>query len=177
MKEWIALFSQTGSELLAVCKALDRYPDAIITTNYTSVNTELLSVIRDRKIPFHMMPKPSKVQYIQLLGDCDLVTLHGWLYIVPEVICCQYAIYNGHPGLITKYPELKGRDPQKKAYDLQLPTSGSVIHKVIGEVDSGEIIYSAEISIAQKSLPDTMCALHEASIRLWINFLSKELYK
>ena len=44
----------------------------------------------------------------------DLITLHGYLRIIPENICkqCKH-IYNGHPGLINMYPELKGKDPQE----------------------------------------------------------------
>ena len=49
--------------------------------------------------------------------DNTLITLNGWLRIVPPDKCAKYNIYNGHPGLITKYPELKGKDPQQRMWE------------------------------------------------------------
>ena len=69
-----------------------------------------------------------------------IVTLHGWLRIVPPYVCERSKIYNGHPGLITKYPELKGKDPQEKAFKLKHKTIGCVLHKVSAGVDEGKIV-------------------------------------
>ena len=41
----------------------------------------------------------------------------------PGEVCEKRNIYNGHPGLITQYPQLKGKDPQQKAIDLGLEYS------------------------------------------------------
>jgi folate-dependent phosphoribosylglycinamide formyltransferase PurN len=56
-----------------------------------------------------------------------IVTLHGWLRVIPAYVCERSRIYNGHPGLITKYPELKGKDPQVRAFikEGKYPTSRS----------------------------------------------------
>ena len=82
-------------------------------------------------------------------------------------------MYNGHPGLITKYPELKGKDPQQKAWDLDLPTSGCVIHKVIAGVDEGPVMRDVEVSIRNLTMDQTFQALHKASVKLWVNFLRR----
>ena len=96
--------------------------------------------------------------------------------IVPEEICGRYEIYNGHPGLITKYPELKGKDPQERAYNDKYKTAGSVIHRVVPEVDAGEILAEEEVDIKDKSLNEVYESLHEISSDLWVEFL-KEKFK
>ena len=94
---------------------------------------------------------------------------------MPPCICKLFNIYNGHPGLITKYPELKGKDPQEKAYKLEMKETGSVIHKVTAEIDSGDIVSESPISIEGKTLDEVYVILHNNSINLWINFI-KERY-
>ena len=94
---------------------------------------------------------------------------------MPGDICDEFDIYNGHPGLITKYPELKGKDPQEKAYRLGLHESGCVIHKAVAEVDSGEILREKVVSIEKLAPHDIMKILHKESINLWVDFLTEKL--
>ena len=58
---------------------------------------------------------------------------------MPPGVCDAFEIYNGHPGLITKYPELKGKDPQERSFK-QYETAGAVLHKVTAGVDEGDVI-------------------------------------
>jgi len=174
-KRWIAFFSQTGSEINEVSKRLNKCPDVCYTNqpNLDKVNSELLercSVVSICKVP-------TEYQYIHSIGypTNTIVTLNGWLRIVPNKICEVYEIYNGHPGLITKYPELKGKDPQQKAIDLNLETSGCVIHKVVAEVDSGSILSSKEVQIKGLSTDQVFKTLHNTSIELWVEFLKNKL--
>ena len=88
-------------------------------------------------------------------------------------MCENYNIYNLHPGLITKYPFLKGFNPQEKAFNLKLPTSGSVIHKVTSELDGGEILKSIEVDIKNLTLEEVYSELHKASSQLWVDFLQE----
>ena len=76
----------------------------------------------------------------------DLVTLNGWLRIVPPEICKMYNLVNGHPGLITRYPELKGIDPQKRFWTNKdkYEYYGSVVHEVTAEVDEGRVLSFSE---------------------------------
>lgn len=177
--KWVTFFSQTGSEINNLRKELNRDPDLIITNrqDMQGVNSELLS-----NCPITIIPdRPSIENYkkalhsINALPDNCIITLHGYLRIVPKFICDQYQIFNLHPGLITKYPILKGFNPQEKAYKLGLPTTGVVIHKVVEKVDSGEILKSMECDIKNQSLDDIYIKLHNIATQLWVNFLKEEL--
>lgn len=123
--------------------------------------------------------KPTVEEYLQSLNcigekEPHIITLHGWLRIVPEEIINKYQnMYNGHPGLITKYPELKGKDPQEKAFNLQLASSGCVIHRVTAGVDEGPVLRLKEIPIQGLTLEKVFEELHTTSIDLWCRFLKR----
>jgi folate-dependent phosphoribosylglycinamide formyltransferase PurN len=172
---WIALFSQTGSEIAALSKALNRSPDFVIT-NTDKVDTEV-------DINFRINKDEAKtldiLENIEFDIDSTLITLNGWLRIVPPDKCSKYNIYNGHPGLITKYPELKGKDPQQRAWDdlHKYDFVGSVVHKVVEEVDAGEIVAKEFLSSSSLlTLDDTYRALRQTSFTAWYSFLKERLY-
>lgn len=177
-KKWVALFSQTGSEILRVSELLGKVPDKIITNQpITSprINPELIKKYSDRIV---VVPStPTNIDYRNNLTRGDVITLHGWLRIIPSDVCNDFCIYNSHPGLVTPESEggygelLRGKDPQLRAHTLGLKTSGCVIHKVIPAVDEGEILDYSIISIAGMTIEDTIKRLHEASINLWFKFL------
>lgn len=176
-KKWICFFSQTGSEINNVRKALNRDPDIIITNkqDLTDVNAELLNDCFDR---IRIIPRKSLGdQYKKILYNCNaaIITLHGYLRIIPEEICENYKIYNLHPGLITKYPELKGFNPQEKAFNMELEKSGAVIHEVTSQLDSGKILDSVEVNIKNLTLDEVYKALHDASTDLWVKFLKDKI--
>lgn len=176
-KKWVAFFSQTGSEILNISESLNRLPDLVVTnqSDLSKVNKDFLQKIKDRLI---VIPnKPSVEDYYKLTKHIDfvnsIITLNGYLRIIPDFMCENYSIYNLHPGLITKYPFLKGFNPQEKAFNLKLPTSGSVIHKVTPVLDGGEILKSIEVNIENLTLEEVYNKLHKASSQLWINFLQE----
>ena len=173
-KQWICFYSQTGSEINNVRKALHRDPDIIIFNgdDLSKTNKELVEAVGNKivKIP----AKPTLENYKDLAKTFDkncIITLHGYLRIIPEYLCTNFHILNLHPGLITTYPELKGFNPQEKAYKLQLPTSGSVIHRVIEQVDSGDVLCEREVNIQNRSLDYIYSILHDISTDLWVDFL------
>ena len=100
--------------------------------------------------------------------------MHGWLRIVPGEVCEKRRIINGHPGLITEYPELIGKDPQQKAIDLGLEYSGSILHEAIAEVDSGQVIAAQKVKIEGLTDNEVFSTLHETSVNLWVDFLKVE---
>ena len=110
-RPWIAFFSQTGSEIVNISKALEREPDLIVTNERPD---HLRKINEGIELCYVLPNKPTLADYEGVLSAYEnpLITLHGWLRIVPEEIASEYEIYNGHPGLITLYPELKGKDPQ-----------------------------------------------------------------
>jgi folate-dependent phosphoribosylglycinamide formyltransferase PurN len=168
---WITFCSQTGTEIMNLSLSINRVPDMIVTNNYKKLSSTVLEWIKEQKINVTILPfNPTIESYSKLNYEVDgtLITLHGYLRILPASFCKKYVILNGHPGLITIYPELKGKDPQEKAFNLGLTTIGSVIHRVTEGVDEGEVITVVEKSILPKSsLEDYYTYLKEASLEAW----------
>lgn len=184
MKWTAAFFSQTGSEILNIINSTGIAPDVIITNrlrkdgtlkNLEIINRELLDRFGPRIVCIPV--KPSVEDYKDALDgrNSGLISLHGYLRILPPEICKKYSIVNLHPGLITKYPILKGKDPQEKAYNLGLKTSGAVIHEVVAEVDSGKVLDSIEIPIEGLTLDEVYENLHKCSSELWIKFFKERI--
>lgn len=183
---WKALFSQSGSELLEISNQVGRFPDAIITNksfdDLDRINPSLLEKAFDR---FIFLPKkPTVEEYKEAIKSADMVTLHGFLRIVPPEICARYKIFNGHPGLITKFPELKGKDPQAKVWwahaDTPYRLHGHVIHEVVPEVDAGLVLseksFSSNNIYAEfDGLDGYIKRLHTLAIENWVEFIKKRV--
>ncbi len=168
--EWIAFFSQTGSEIVDISKSLDKWPDKIITNkrpeHLRKINEELLN-----KEIIYLSNKPTIEEYKNVLSEKCTVTLHGWLRIMPPEICEQHTIFNGHPGLITEYPELKGKDPQIRAFEGKYPVAGAVLHKVVAGVDEGKIIAEERFNTFGLDIDGLFRTLRDRSLYMWCNFL------
>ena len=178
---WTAFFSQTGSELCAISTALSRWPDVICTNKSIEEIDSISSKLLDNcfsKILF-LPKKPAISEYTTALRDSrkqkSIITLHGYLRIIPAAVCEPNSIYNGHPGDILNHPELKGFNPQEKAFKLKIKRSGSVIHTVTPGVDEGPIVAIKSCNIDLKSLNKTYEILHTNSTKLWVEFLSDYL--
>lgn len=183
MKKWIALFSQTGSEIVDLALHFDRWPDIIVTNNNDAskwhstirelYDRELSGLGGESRIKVVSNVQAKTANFLHSIADLDsFITLHGWLRIVPENICNIYTIYNGHPGLITDYPELKGKDPQERMFNGGDYTYyGSVVHKVVPEVDSGEIVSEVKRFNTMKTLAEVYKGLKNTSLSAWIDFL------
>ena len=172
--KWITFFSQTGAEIADISESIGRWPDLIITNK----RPENLRTIDPRIVEYGYTEIPNKPTVSDLdavLQDNAIITLHGWLRIMPEVICNKYLIYNGHPGLITKYPELKGKDPQVKAHKLGHEVAGAVIHKVTAGVDEGRVIMEEYFNASQLDLDELFRILRDRSLYMWSNLLKKVL--
>jgi len=173
--DWVAFFSQSGSEMYNIMSRTGKRPVAIITNKQddTGLNAYLK---RDKDLGllnWIILPvNPSLKDYKQALKPfkTPLITLHGYLRIIPKEICTKYEIYNLHPGLITQYPELKGKDPQIRAVQLGHKVAGAVIHKVTPTVDDGEIIQSHAINIAGLSEERVLADLHALGSIMWYKF-------
>ena len=174
-KNWIAFFSQTGSEIVDIAKSLDKWPDIIITNkrpkNLREINPEL-----EGKVVF-VENKPTEKELRLLLSQFSepIITLHGWLRIMPPSICDEYSIFNGHPGLITSYPELKGKDPQIRAFEGiksgKYDHAGAVIHKVVAGVDEGKVLMHEKFNTFGVELDDLFRILRDRSLFMWHNLL------
>ena len=180
-KPWITFFSQTGSEIVEISKSLNRWPDVIITnerpTRLRSINTELLE--KDCLITVSNKPTEEEIYDILKLYDSPVITLHGWLRIMPPSICNEYKIYNGHPGLITDFPELKGKDPQIRAFEGikqgKYKYAGAVLHKVVAGVDEGRVLLEERFNTFGVELDDLFRILRDRSLYMWCKFLKEVL--
>ena len=176
MKPWITFFSQTGAEIADLSEALGRWPDVIIT-NERPEHLRTIDPRIEKQGYFTWANKPTEEDYIATLEKYPdaVVTLHGWLRVVPAYVCERSRIFNGHPGLITKYPELKGKDPQVRAFEGKYDTIGCVLHEVNAGVDEGRVIAEEEVNAYGLDLEDTFRILRDRSLYLWHKFLEKVL--
>lgn len=178
---WLALFSQTGGEICNLCKLLERWPDKILTDNTNSDQIDERLKSRDVCVDRYRQYKTpqSKIEYhdFHFMGY-DIITLHGWLNIVPAEICEKYSIYNGHPGLVCDYPELAGRDPQVRTWEgiKKYKQVGSVVHEVTSVVDGGKIVSKTKTSSENiNSLDELYTVLKGTSETSWWLFLRDTL--
>lgn len=180
MKRWVTFFSQTGSEIANVANKLVHCPDIVITNKESidGINNDLLKIAYDRM--FFLPKKPTVEEYETALAqanitpDNSIITLHGYLRIIPAELCKKYNIINCHPALVSHYPELKGFDPQKRS--IKYDFIGATLHKVIAEVDEGEIISEKKINNNYSSAEEIIHVLKKEAQKLWIDFLLKNLY-
>lgn len=170
--KWIGCFSFTGQELQELCKRIGRWPDAVITNakdvdeSAWNTHTTLMRILPTEKIN----SATYRALFDQIIGvdDTAIVTLHGWMKIVPADICDEYTIYNGHPGDIVRIPALKGANPQEKAFKMGLNFSGAVIHRCTKELDGGPIVAYDKCCISDcKSVDAVSARLKKVSINLW----------
>ena len=176
-KPWVAFFSQTGSEIADIAESLGKWPTRIITNK----RPEDLRTIDPRIIEqgyIEMPNKPTEKEYMDILQyfEDPIITLHGWLRIMPEEICRTYTTFNGHPGLITDYPELKGKDPQVRTWkgiqEGKYETAGAVIHRVTEGVDEGKVLLFERFNtFSVESLDDLFKVLRDRSLYMWSNLL------
>jgi len=179
MKKHILLFSQTGTEVNKIVEYLEEtmlnYEPYLIITDNQAYNID--PRVENRKQTRYISKKRVKdVEFLRyVFGDPKecIITLHGWLNIIPREICEEYEIYNGHPGLITRYPELKGKDPQKRVWENKSKYAivGCVIHEVIPEVDEGKILSVQELKNNFTTFDDFYYEMRNISITNWREFL------
>lgn len=173
---WIALFSQTGSEILDLSKTFGVTP-LTLTNNMRSTWVCGLNIFKqathDELMDWLRKSYPDE----HYRSNKVLITLHGYLRILPSDICERYNVYNGHPAAIEKYPELKGKDPQARTWNdnEKYPIIGSVVHKVVPEVDAGEIVSSVCYSNRVQSQIEMFSKLKQSSQEAWYWFLRNKL--
>lgn len=178
-KRWIAIFSQTGTEIADIIQTIKVRPDKILTNN---PNPETISpLLEDRWEYYHKDQIEELLGYEQdVCGDRLLVTLHGYLKLItPETIQKGVKILNGHPADIESYPELKGKDPQEKYWENidKFDSFGSVIHVVNEGVDEGNIVakYAVDKSFMNiETKDDVYRALRTTSLNCWTQFFTMD---
>lgn len=181
-KTWYAMFSHTGKEIEAVSERLGRKPDAIYTNNL-EYDGALLS-----KVWFGRHDGILE-NSVGVLRPNSVLTLHGYNRILPKwyveyLEAHNIKCYNLHPAPIQLYRDLKGKDPQERLFEGihegRYLYIGNVIHEVIPEVDSGEILawdlmpVNSDSAVC-RSVNSLSKALHSAATVLWTEFLKEAL--
>ena len=178
---WVAMISGTGSELVSICNYLNILPDKLVFTNKLNIFLGNYHWFKYNDVDFVKETDDRNIfdkndDFMQSVDKNTFFTLHGYMKIIKPEVCDSFEgrIFNGHPGLITKYPELKGKNPQKKAFDLNHNTIGSVIHKVTSKLDSGPIILEEEDFVgAHRSIGQFMVLSRLTSLKTWIRFFTE----
>ena len=180
-RPWIAFFSQTGSEIVDISKSLKRWPDVIVTNERPARLRTINAEILEQDLLVTTSNKPTEKELLEIIEyyDNPIITLHGWLRIMPPNICENFYVYNGHPGLITDFPELKGKDPQVRAYEGikegKYPSAGAVIHKVVAGVDEGRVILEERFNTFGLDLDGLFRTLRDRSLYMWCKFLKRNI--
>lgn len=175
---WIAFFSQTGSEIVELSKKLGRKPDLIVTNNFED-KIKFHSGIRELGTTIQSARHDMLMEYFRkqkvMKKEDALITLHGYLRILPADICEMYEVYNGHPGAIDLYPELKGKDPQERVWNEneKYPIIGSVVHECTAELDAGHIMKTVHFRNRSYTKEDVYTTLKMASLSAWTFFLKE----
>lgn len=176
--KWIAFFSQTGSEIVNLSSILNMRPELIVTNNNQSrvkfhpgINELDVTILSGRHDQLMSYFKNTSIYN----NDKLIITLHGYLRIVPKEVCEKYTIYNGHPGAIHLYPELKGKDPQEVVWNNKekYPIIGSVVHKVTPIVDDGEVLTSMVMDNNCSSKEEVYECLKVTSLNAWAKFFDE----
>ena len=163
MRDWVALFSQSGSELKEICEMLGGLPIMVMTNNFNKEDWH-------DNMPIAHMRKHDVIMDSLREIEPSIITLHGYLRIIPADICERHTIINGHPGLITEYPELKGKDPQERITP-EMEWIGSVVHEVTEEVDAGKVLTVAKMKNPGGNYYNT---LKQTSLIAWENYFNGE---
>jgi methionyl-tRNA formyltransferase len=175
VRDWVALFSQTGSEIKRIADVLGYWPTRIYTNNFNedqwahNVPVELVTI----------MPPSAIHSGLRFTKDRQFVTLHGYLRIIPADVCEMHDIYNGHPAPIHIYPELKGKDPQERLWvdNAKYHAIGSVVHKVTAGVDEGEIVTTITEDNTCISKEELYNRLRDTSLNAWLDFLKDKVHE
>lgn len=170
--KWIALFSQTGSEINELSKLLDMKPSLCVTNNITESKYQINPELKRNNFMIQNT-HDNIVEYFMnndSFGPRDVfITLHGYLRIIPPQMCEKYQIFNGHPGLITEYESLKGKDPQERITP-DMTHIGSVVHRVTEGVDEGEIL---SVHSVKNTGGDYYNVLKQTSLEAWRKYFEQ----
>lgn len=102
--------------------------------------------------------------FVKLLQDkgVDFIVLAGFLLLIPASLVKAYPnkIVNIHPALLPKYggKGFYGEHVHEAVVAAHEPVSGITIHYVNEKYDSGDIIFQAQVPLADDETPDSLAA-------------------
>ena len=133
----------------------------IVTDN---INSGAINLAYEYSVPlFYFNPKAyvSKSKYEQTLltilkrHDIYLIALAGYMRIITSTLLSAYPsrILNIHPSLL---PSFKGLNAVEQALKAGVKITGTTVHIVTEEVDSGPIIYQLPVLVKPDDTPQTL---------------------
>ncbi|WP_320674683.1 phosphoribosylglycinamide formyltransferase [Prochlorococcus sp. MIT 1341] len=89
--------------------------------------------------------------------DIELIVMAGWMRVVTKRLIDAFnkRLINIHPSLL---PSFKGLKAVQQALDNSVKISGCTVHYVSNEVDSGEIIGQAAVTVNENDNHDSLTA-------------------
>lgn len=175
--KWIAVFSHTGREIVELSNAIGKKPDMVLTDNTSALSWDPHMHVNDFciAIPFGGKPVDSINRYLRAENNAKaLITLHGYMRIIPADICEARTVYNGHPALINYFSDLAGKDPQEKTWDniASYPFLGSVVHRVTRTVDDPTTVTDyALVNNTCTDKKELYNILRDTSLLAWKQFM------
>ncbi len=160
------LISGRGSNMAAILEAskANEYPAEIVLVLSDHPDAAGLLTARENGIPAIAIPRKdfdSKAEHEVAIrdtidkADTDLICLAGFMRILSAEFVQTYEgrLINIHPSLLPKY---KGLDTHARAIAAGDTEHGCTVHFVNAEMDGGEIIEQARVSISPDDTPDTL---------------------
>lgn len=167
----LVFISGNGTNLQAIIDACSQKVIDCEVIGVVSNRKEAYGLIRAQKagIPTYYKPYLSKLMeredydkemamFVKTL-EYDLIVLAGWMYIFGENFLLGVdKIINLHPALPNQFA---GKDAIHKAFiefkKGNIKKTGIMVHKVVKEVDGGEVIEMMEIPIFSDETEETLC--------------------
>ena len=163
----IAVFaSGTATNLKAILQHVKRgfipCPVKLIVTD--NINSGAVTLAYTYSIPlFYFNPKAyiSKAEYEKTLlailkrYNIYLIVLAGYMRIITNILLSAYPnrILNIHPSLL---PSFKGINAVEQALKAGVKITGTTVHIVTEDVDSGPIIYQLPVFVKPDDTPQTL---------------------
>jgi len=146
LKKIVILFSGEGSNLENLIKTLHKKSVEVVMVITNKPNAKGIEkakkygvdtmVINHKQYTSREEFDKKLVESINSL-NVDLTVLAGFMRILTPVFTDHIDAINIHPSLL---PLFKGADALKRSFNSPMKVAGVSVHKVVSEVDGGEII-------------------------------------
>ncbi len=130
------------------------------TDNVTEFNTATISFARDHGIPVQTERIKKEDLYRLLDMGCDFVLVGGYYYIIPVID--ELRIVNTHPAYL---PVGRGGWPMPLTILKGLTESGVTLHRVVPELDAGDIILQTKVPVYPDDNLMTLTGRQNATIK------------
>ncbi|HKV71902.1 MAG TPA: phosphoribosylglycinamide formyltransferase [Gemmatimonadales bacterium] len=101
-------------------------------------------------------------EYLEAIGDAQLVVLAGYLKLVPSAVVSRFdwRIINIHPALLPEFggPGMYGIKVHQAVLSSGKKESGASVHYVTEEYDRGDVIARARVPVLPGDTPGTLAA-------------------